>query len=312
MADKGDTYYCAWVRESDGTCTGWELCRPTLRANAPSPRKLMGALGRIISREYDDQEAALHFDPLLREVEIDPALFADGLVEIAWNAGFHFRPSALTAYVNGRCPRCGGGIGPRSTQPLKVDDIACATGGASSPQSNEPPPCRGMPGSLTIISREFLGALSEDERGSFEARAVEWESEDKGAFYEMVPRSLVPLGAVRGADLNGWRCGECERRAYSHIQLGIGVGVVCREHLPAGAAHFFFAGSPTDIRLYCTRERWRLLAGTPIARKLTGFPLAVVGESVFDATPPLGKLDEIAEFRREHGFNVPFRPQKVE
>jgi hypothetical protein len=108
-------------------------------------------LGKLVSRHYDDQEAALHFDPPLRETSADPALFVDGLVGIAWNAGFQFRPSAMTAYAKGRCERCGGGIGPRSTLPLDVDAIAGATGGATSPPSNEPPPCRGMPGWLMIV-----------------------------------------------------------------------------------------------------------------------------------------------------------------
>lgn len=312
MADKGDTYYCTWGREPDGTCTGWEIRRPTLRANAPTPYKLQSALGRIIDRHYDDQEGALHFDPPLRESEAAPALFADGLVEIAWNAGFQFRPSALTAYANGRCPRCGGGVGRRSTRPLIVDDIATDAGGASSPQSNEPPPCHGMPGSLKVVSRGFLNALSKDERETFEARAVDWEAPHEDMFYEMVPRSLVPLGAIRGAELNGWRCAECGRRGYGHIQLGICVGVVCREHLPVRTPQFFFAGTPTDVHLYCTRERWRSLAGTPIARKLTGFPLAIVEGSAFDPAPPLGTLDEIAEFRRVHGFKVPFKPRRVD
>lgn len=312
MADKGDTYYCTWVREADGTCTGWEISCPTLRAIAPTPRKLQSALGKIISRHHDDQEAALHFDPPLRESEADPALFADGLMEIAWNAGFQFRPSALTAYANGRCPRCGGGIGPRSMQPLIVDDIATDTGGATSPQSNEPPPCFGMPGSLIVISGNFLNALSSGERETFDARPVEWDTPHEGTFYEMIPRSVVPLGAIRGADLNGWRCAECGRRVYCHMQLGICVGVVCRERLPVGTPQFFFAGTATDVHLYCTRERWRSLAGAAIARKLTGFPLAVVDASTFDPAPPLGTLDEIAEFHRENGFKVPFKPRRME
>ena len=109
MADKADTYYCQWRREPDGTCTGWEIRRPKLRAQAASPAELMRTLGDIVGEHYDDQEAALHFDPPLSEAG-DPAWFTDGLMSIAWNAGFEYRDSMLTAYTDGRCDRCGSGL----------------------------------------------------------------------------------------------------------------------------------------------------------------------------------------------------------
>jgi hypothetical protein len=82
MADKGDTYYCTWEREADGSYRGWEIRRPELSATAPAPRQLSSALGRTVGRYYDDHEAALHFDPPLRESG-DPRWFTDGLMAVA-------------------------------------------------------------------------------------------------------------------------------------------------------------------------------------------------------------------------------------
>src|SRR4051812_45468870 len=132
MADKGDTYYCSWKREADGSYIGWEIRDPKLRANAGSIPDLMQALGRVIEQRYDDQEAALNFDPPLSQGG-DPAWFADGYVLLTWNATFKFRPSAQTAYTGGRCQRCGGGIGPRSSDPLVIDEMTGLTDGAFSP-----------------------------------------------------------------------------------------------------------------------------------------------------------------------------------
>lgn len=311
MADKGDTYYCRWQREPDGTVTGWEIRRPTLRATASSPEELMQELGDVVGEHYDDHEAALHFDPPLFDAG-DPTWFVDDFVEIAWDGGFGFRGSASTAYANGRCERCGGGLGQRTSTPLVVDWIVEASDGASSPQSNEPPPGGDMPGSLIVVSEAFLNALSEEERATFDARPVKWATPRRRRFFELVPRTLIPLGAVKGLEVTGWRCDRCDRRVYSHgAVLGWGVNVACRESLPANSPRFFFAGSDTDVKLYCTRERWKSLAGKKWSRKLTGSRLAVVDVSRLETRPVLGTLDEIEEHRRKFGFTVPLKqPQQ--
>ena len=308
MADKGDTYYCTWTRESDGTCAGWEIRRPKLRASAASPVDLMRELGAIIEEHYNDNEAALHFDPPLITAG-DPAWFSHGLVEIAWNASFRFTGSASTAYADGRCNRCGVGLGPRTSTPLEVDELRNGTDGASSPLSNEPPPGYGMPGSRIIVSEQFLGCLTATERKAFQTREVDWSIRERRRFFEMIPQAFVPLGAIVGLDVDGAICNRCSSRGYGHGSvLGYCVNVACQDSIPTDPAPFFFAGSETDVHLYCTRDRWRSLAGTKCARGLTGKRLAVVKASEFDTNPTLGTMDEIAEFRRVHGFRVRFKP----
>jgi hypothetical protein len=308
MADKGDTYYCSWRRESDGTCVGWEIRRPALRAEGSSPDDMSQALGDVVGEHYNDHEAALHFDPSLSDAG-DPTWFSDGLIEIAWNASFKFRPTARTAYANGRCKRCGSGLGSRTPISLHVDEITEVADGAASPGSNEPPPCDGMPGSLMIVSEEFLGALASEERQTFESRPVSWATKRRRHFFERIPHVSIKLGAVKGMEVYGLRCDLCDRRVYSHgANLGLGK-VVCRKDIPPDSSGFFFAGDETEVSLFCTSERWNTLAGKKWARKLTGDPLAVIDVGQFDSDPLLGTLDEIAEFRRMHGFRVPFRPK---
>jgi len=308
MADKGNTYYCTWKRASDGAYVGWEIRRPKLQAKAATPRALIDALGDVVGEHYNDNEAALHFDPLLSAAR-NPAWFAEGLIEIAWNASFWFRPSATAAYANGRCKRCGGGLGKRAITPLEVDSIDDRTDGASSPCRFEPPPTDSMPGALVIVSEPFLKALSENERKTFEARPVRWKRTRRHQFFELVPFEFVPLGAVKGLDIDGGRCGACGRSLYSNGSiLGWGVEVASRQRLPKESPNFFFAGNDKHVRLFCSQRRWKEMAGKKWARKLTGEPLVVVDESEFEANPLLGTLDEIEAFREKHGYAVPFKP----
>lgn len=308
MADKGNTYYCTWKRGADAAYVGWEIRRPKLLAKGETPRALMDALGDVVGEHYNDNEAALHFDPPLSEAR-NPAWFAEGLVEIAWNAGFRFRPTATTAYADGRCKRCSGGLGLRTTIPLEVDSLDDRTDGASSPQGNGPPPTSDMPGALMIVSEPFLAALSENERKTFEARPVKWKRTRRHQFFELMPFQFVPLGAVKGLEVEGWRCDACDRRVFGNGSvLGWGAEVACRQSLPKESADFFFAGNDKDVHLFCSRHRWKEMAGNKWARKLLGEPLVVVDQSEFEANPLLGTLDEIEAFREKHGYAVPFKP----
>jgi hypothetical protein len=191
--------------------------------------------------------------------------------------------------------------------PLLVDEISERCDGAKSPMSNEPLPCGGMPARLMIVSDAFLTALTEQERGTFQARPLEWTSGSGRRFFELIPRSFVEAGAVKGGEVNGWRCERCGRRVFSY---GYGIQTICRQHLPPDSPTFFFVGCGTDVNLYCTRGRWRSLAGQAWARKLTGNPLAVLDASDFESEPLLGTLADIDEFHRQHGFAVPFKPKR--
>lgn len=161
-----------------------------------------------------------------------------------------------------------------------------------------------------IISEAFLNSLTNDERNTFEARPVKQPTKSRRRFFELVPHEFATIGAIIGLEVNGWCCDLCERLGYSHgSALGYCVNVVCRQTIPANSPDFFFAGSETDVNLYCTRPRLQSLAGKKWSRKLMGDPLAVVDVTQFDTNPLLGTLDEIAKFRDEHGFSIPFKPK---
>lgn len=203
MSDKGDAYYCSWKQGPDGTFVAWEIAHPTLRAQAGDKGDLVSALGDVVGEYYDDYEPALEFDPPLPAGEGDDDLFVDGFTEVVWNQGFTFRPSRDTAFTGGRCKRCGGGLGPRSSEPLVVDSPLDRSDGAYSAPSNEPPPCHGEPGHLMILSAAFLQLLTPRERDCFVARPLAPRSARSARFFEIIPGSFIPPASIRGRDGGG-------------------------------------------------------------------------------------------------------------
>jgi len=307
MSDKGDVYYCTWKKTEDGEFVGWEKRRPSLRAESESANELMSSLGEVIGEYYNDHEAAIHFDPPLRSDKDHDELFVDQLVSIGWNASFWFRPSANDAFEGGRCPSCGGGLGPRSSSPLIVDSFGAGSDGAFSYQSQELP-SRNMPGSLTVVSDRFLSRLTDYERSTFEARPVTWLENRTHRFFEVIPKSLLPAVAIRGVDTAGWRCDRCPQRTFAHgIDLGWGVRVVSRVDQRATKSKFFFVGVPTHFKVCIPHARWRELQSKPGARKIVFEPLAVIEEGECDRDPWLPTLGEVREFRSKHGFKVPYK-----
>lgn len=297
MSDKGDVYYCSWKQDPDGTFIAWEIAHPTLRAHAKDKGGLIRALGDVVGEYYDDHEPALEFDPPLSADEGDDDLFADGFTEVVWNQGFTFRPSRETAFTGGRCKRCGGGLGPRSSEALVVDSPLDRSDGAFSAPSNEPPPCHGEPGHLMIVSAAFLRLLTPAERACFVARPLAPRSAISARFFEIVPGSFIAPASLRGRD-RGWRCALCDRRHHSHQFYGHFAAVICRSDLPAPAPPCFLVGTPIDTRLCIHRGRWEQLRGQPGTRKLLSSRVAVADESKIERNPDLPTLDERAAFRR--------------
>jgi hypothetical protein len=309
MADKGDVYYCTWSKGEDGKYVAWELRNPSLRAEATALQELQDKLGQIVGFEYDDHEAALHFDPPIMFVDgadrFD-SLYRDQWYAIGWNTHFQYRLSADSAFVGGRCGRCGNGLGPRSSSPLVVDGMGSGTDGAFSYGSNSAN--SESPGGRLVISDRFLSLLTNEERATFEARQVQWAQPRGEKFFEVIRRSKIPVVAIKGLDPTGWRCDQCGQRAFSHAaDLGVSVQVICRADIPSPAPPLLFVGGPTNCHMFTSRQRWHQFCGNATARKLWGDPLAVVDQSQCDRNPALPTLDELAAFRREHGFKVPYR-----
>lgn len=307
MADKGDVYYCTWRKAENGEFIGWEKRDPSLKAQGATPRELQRELVEVVVEHYDDQEAALHFDPLLSETNEWDHLFADRFFQIGWNAAFSYREPAASAFLGGRCPECGIGLGERNAEPLRVDAINAQTDGAFSSAGSSPHP-QSSPAGLILVSDRFVEALTDEERATFDARPVELTKNPGLRFFEVVPKAFIPEVAIKDVPVNGWRCERCGRLEYSHGgTLPISVEVVCRSDLPSPRPPFLFVGAPRSFRMYATKARWDGLCGKPFARKLDGSPLASVDESLCERNPRLQTLAERLASARKFGAKSPFR-----
>ncbi|HXE52813.1 MAG TPA: hypothetical protein VN541_07345 [Tepidisphaeraceae bacterium] len=296
MSDKGNVYYCSWERLPDGSFAGWEKKHPSRRASGRSTGELVQALTEVVGEYHNDHEAALDFDPPLESDEGNDALFADGFVEIGWNALFTARPSRETMFTGGRCKRCGGGIGVRAKEPLVVDSLHSPTDGAFCAASNEPPPCHGEPAKLNI--------LSDVERQQFDARPVMWSPARRLKFYEIIPHAIIRGVVIRGREYGGWRCDVCGRRHYSNgDSLGVGVNVISRSDLPSPHATCFFVGEPGAITMCTTRDRWKELQGNRATRKMTSERLAVADEKACERQPKLPTLDQLGDGINRQGLS---------
>jgi hypothetical protein len=314
MADKGDVYYCTWEKNEDGDFVGWEIKRPSLRAEGMTASEMEELLCEVVGEYHNDNEAALQFDPPLSIEQSDNDLFKDGFVQVTWNSGFRFSACADTAFSEGRCPRCGGGLGDRTKVDLIVDVFDTRADGAFSSASNEPPAgdTWHMPASITIFSETFLKRLTARERSQFSKREVHPDRKRTLRYFELVPNKIVPIVAIKGRDCGGWRCDKCDRRVFSYAgELGWGTDVVCRTDLPLPMPPCFFVGTPDDFSLCISRKRFDKIRGMPGTRKLICNPLAVVEKSKCDRNPWLPTLDEVAKYRDKHGYHSPIpRPKR--
>jgi hypothetical protein len=312
MSDKGNVYYCKWLKSDGTTYVGWMEKRPKLRAEGQTKDEMARSLGEIVGEYHDDHEACLQFDPPLNSGEGNDPLFVDRLVEIGWNASLFCRASAESAFAGGRCKRCGGGVGRRTLLPLILASLSQGSDGAQSWVSNSPPPTRGDPACFMILSARFLDLLTKKERDQFEARPTERISHSRRKFFEVIPKSFIPTVGIRSLEIHGWRCEVCKRRCISHGKaLGWGIRAVCRTDLPVPLPACFFVGTPIDYGFVVSEARWNQLRGERYSRKILRSGLAVVEENDCLRKPFLPTLDELADFRRKHGYIAAYkRPKK--
>jgi hypothetical protein len=307
MADKGDVYYCCWHKNDEGDYIAWEKQHPSLRVQGKTPHEMMRLLGNVVGEYHDDHEAATDLDPPYSSTRGNDGLFTDGMVQIQWAKRFSIEPTADTAFALGRCKRCGRGRGPRTSISLIADIYDDDADGAFSSPSNAPPP-QNMPGHLMIVSEAFLRLLTDVERAQFEARPVEWSSKRRLSFFELVPKTIVPSVAIKGREVDGWRCDVCGQRCFSHgTELGWGVDVISRLDLPSTQPSCFFVGDATDFGFCMSRERWIQLCGQPGTRKMMHENLGVIDEGECERQPRLPTLDEQAEMYRQRHSRVTYK-----
>jgi hypothetical protein len=302
MADKGDVYYCKWLKTKEGNFIGWEEREPLNRAEASTAKEMKTLLWATVAQSHDDNEAFFIFDPPLPG-DAPSELFKDDFVAVSWNSGFRYRDSAATAFASGRCKRCGCGLGERTHQPIVADPFGNRTDGAFSYPSNTPPPNDLMPANIKIFSEQFISLLDAEERSQFKTRPVILKSPGRSRFVELFPKFLIPTVVVKDMELSGWRCDVCHRKCMSHgATLGWGVDLISRNNFPHPPPPCFFVGDDVDFNLCLPRKRWRAFKGKQGARGLSCQQLGVVEECNCDPNPDIPTLDETAEFRRQFGF----------
>ena len=306
MSDKGNVYYCEWKKNADGFYEGWLTKNPSLRVEEYSIDEMITELGEIVGEHFNDHEAALQFEPDLNSESGYEHLFIDGLVSLVWNTGTAYTASKNTAFKSGRCEQCGRGLGPRSAEQLALDYIGSGTDGAFSYSSNQPPPCD-SPGGMIFVSQQFLDQLTPQELLCLPHRPVQMPKRSRRQFFELVPKKFVEPVAIPGLKLAGWQCDLCGTKCFSHGKtLGWGTDVVCQSDLPKSLPPFFFVGDRTQYHLCTSDMIFRRLKGGIGSKKLGSFRLGVIAKKDCNRSPSLPTLTKLADFRKKHGFQIPY------
>ena len=189
-----------------------------------------------------------------------------------WTDSFYEKPV---------CRSCGYPTAPRNERPLHLigapDRFDGGIGHASSDGGSM----------IHIVSAEFLALLSHEERQRLVLRPVTGDC-GKREFFEV----LGPAGpchvALAGQPPDGWRCADCGYAVWGYWVEGLVFhSFVAFPDLPQPLPGVFTVGTPPEVHLCATKERWKELVGKKGTRGFTSEPLGVVPDSGVVRQPEL-------------------------
>lgn len=168
------------------------------------------------------------------------------------------------------CRKCFAPTGRRNNRPVELSEVASSCDsafGRIAPRST-----------ITIVSDEFLGLLSEGERVALSFRQVVRKN-GRRRFFELLGPSGPPLIGVTKLPVSGWRCAVCNRASWGYWIEGLAISeFVARRDVPDPLPSLFTIGHPPDVQLCVTAARWAELVGRKGTRGMTSRMLGVVDD----------------------------------
>jgi len=319
-------YLCAWSRSRDGYGL-WVISRPKLCANGRTYPEAEERLIRAIQDAGGAMHAVLEFDPPLPKSTLEAKYAKPEIYLICGDDRFEtdaatWCPFESAVEVDERlkgidaffqspvCRKCKYASSPRSDKPLSLSYAPSRYDGAFGHVGDFGTT------TLQLFSEEFLGLLTPEERQYLELRPVIRKGRAR-MFYELLGPAGPPLVAVAGMKISGWRCSQCEHRAWGYWVKGFSIrSFVAASDLPPFLRGVFTVGIPPEIHLAVTIERWKALVGQKGTRGFVSNLLGVVPEHEVVRIPELQTYEERLRKRdgsEKKGLDLrPFDPRSTQ
>jgi len=295
-------YVCGWDRSESGF-TAWVKSRPEIRGEGLTYADAEQRLIKAIQSAGGAMQAVLEFDPPLPKSELEskyanPELYLIGGDDRFDSDAPRGRPFETAEERDERlrwtdaffqspvCRNCAFASSPRSAKLLRLQYLPRRYDGAFGSAGHE--------GATTIevLSDEFLSLLTPEERTYLDVRPVTRKGRGRN-FYELAGPPGVPFVAVAGLPISGWRCEACGHRSWGYWIEGMAIhSFIARSSLPRPLSSIFTVGTPPEIHLCATAERWQQLVGQQGTRGFVSELLGVVSEQEVVRFPELPSYEE--------------------
>lgn len=179
---------------------------------------------------------------------------------LRWTDDFYQRPV---------CRVCKMASSPRTSKPITIVDMESGYDGLWVHTST-------TPGNMHFLfSEEFLGLLTSEERERLQFQRI-INQKNTRKYVELIGPPGAPLVGIKPQPVKGWQCGQCAYRCFGYWSREFSINdFVARDDLPDPLPGVFTIGTPPDLKLVATVERWQEMVGKKGAKKIIGVPIGV-------------------------------------
>jgi hypothetical protein len=156
-----------------------------------------------------------------------------------------------------------------------------------------------------VFSDDFLQHFTDAERDVLHLIPLNYTKRCKKSYYELIGPAGPPFTAISTLEISGWRCDSCNYKTFGYwcpestIHQFVG-----EDRLPHPLPDVFTVGSPPDVHLCVTANRWAKMVGSVGTRGLTTSQIGVAPESDVVVYPELLTQREQARLRRRQRRNT--------
>lgn len=294
---EGSVYVCDW-RQTGKHFEIQVRGNEKWLASASSFEEAEAKLLDLIGDASGDMQPCFEYDPDPPKEAVQ-ARFDGGIVGVSGaNDPLDFSGNAEELFTEGICKVCKFGKGERGNSPLLVGQFPNGSDGGfvrirlGGPYGNM---------NVQIYSEQFIESLDPSEKRQFRWIPVEAAKKSKRKFLEPLSLSLIPLVMPKGLfseakrlQQDGFHCHACGRKQLAGIPQGSGgiFSFVSEAALPRPIPSCFQIGQSANVHFCMTKERWKLLRGTPGAKRLMSRQIGVVKKNWINPNPKLQDLKD--------------------